>query len=675
MENLISVFVSEANELLEDLEKALLQLEKDKQNKVGISEVFRIMHSLKGAANMFGFEAINQLTHDLETIYQAIRDNGVNLNQEIFNVTLKCLDHLKDLLNNRVIQDGSLQKTHDELLADIHRLSNHIKSAQVETVTTGLTNGGSYASYYILFKPNPKVLLNGTNTLYLVDELLSLGQGVSLPHFSESIAWSQLEADHSYTDFEVILYTDKSEQDILEVFMFVEAESVIEIAKLSDSNLLGEQKKVEHLKSAHQFKKVGKEHILSTLSAAESKTVAVTTDLQRTKSAANVRVSSERLDELMNLVSELVTTQASLSMLAERGTSPELTAVAETVEKITRRLRDNAFTMSLVPVENLVVRFQRLVRDLSKDLGKEIEFKAEGTETEIDKSIIEKLVDPLMHLIRNGLDHGIESPNERLKKGKPSKGTILFKSYYSGANVIIEVKDDGAGINVEKVRAKAISKGLISPDVELSEKEITNLIFLPGFSTSDKITGVSGRGVGMDVVRRNIADIRGDVEVFSKIGEGSTFVITLPLTLSIIDGLLVKVGNADYIIPLSLIRKCYEVSTNELASAYNHWITLDGDRTPYFYLRNRFKVKTEAPQHSQAIQIFSHWGNICLIVDRIVGDYQAVLKPLGRPYREQEEFSGATILGDGTVALVIDPIKLIGKLSREDGDKLGVSKN
>lgn len=669
MENLNSVFIGEATELLEDLEKALLQLEKDKQNKVGISEAFRIMHSLKGAANMFGFEAINSLTHDLETIYQAIRDSGASLDQRIFNVTLACLDHLRILLQNRVIRDPGLQRTHDELLKEIHEISSSIKTTKTEVSPSGAKQDSS-ATYYILFKPNAKALSNGTNTLYLVEELLSLGSGISLPFFEELPQWDILQPELSYTSFEVVLYTTKTEQDIREVFMFVEDESEIEITRLSDENLLHDSSKSEKLTAAHDFKKLGKEQILSSLSEKKSKTATVATELQRAKNSTSVRVSSERLDELMNLVSELVTTQAGLSLLAEKNNSPELTAVAETIEKITRRLRDNAFTMSLVPIENLAVRFQRLVRDLSKDLAKEIEFKTEGTETEIDKSIVEKLADPLMHLIRNGLDHGIESPEVRLRKGKQRKGTILFKAYYSGANVVIEVKDDGAGINLEKVRSKAISKGLISGDVELSEKEIINLIFLPGFSTSDKITDVSGRGVGMDVVRRNIVDIRGDVEVFSKEGEGSTCVITLPLTLSIIDGLLVKVGETDFVIPLSMVNKCHEVNSKQLESAYNHWITLDGQRTPYFYLRNRFNASTPTPEHSQAIEISSHWGSIGLIVDKIVGDYQAVLKPLGQPYRDQDEFSGATILGDGTVALVIDPIKLISKLNREDGQNI-----
>src|SRR6478609_782235 len=365
----------------------------------------------------------------------------------------------------------------------------------------------------------------------------------------------------------------------------------------------------------------------------------------------------------MNLVSELVTTQASLTLLSEENQSAELTAIAENVEKITRRLRDNAFTMSLIPIESLLVRFQRLVRDLSAELKKDVEFKIEGAETEIDKSIIEKLSDPLLHLLRNAIDHGIESPEERVKKGKRKQGTILFKSYYSGANVIIEIKDDGAGIKFEKIRKIAIEKGLILADAELSENEIINLIFLPGFSTADQITGVSGRGVGMDVVKRNIGDIRGEIEVFTKVGEGSTFQIKLPLTLSIIDGLRIEIGTTEYILPLFAVQKCYEVVTAQLTETFNQWVTLDGQRIPFLFLREDFGATNNAPYHSQIIKIVQNGNPVGLVVDRIVGDYQAVLKPLGHLYRNQDEFSGATILGDGTVALVIDPVKLIQKHS------------
>jgi two-component system chemotaxis sensor kinase CheA len=372
----------------------------------------------------------------------------------------------------------------------------------------------------------------------------------------------------------------------------------------------------------------------------------------------------------MNLVSELVTTQARLSLFSNSNSSNELSAITENIEKITRRLRDNAFTMSLVPLESIAVRFQRLVSDLSKELKKEIEFKTEGLDTRIDKSIIEKLTDPILHILRNCIDHGIEDKATRASHNKSIKGCVTLRSFYSGSHVIIEISDDGAGLSTEKIKSKAIAQGLISADTQLSERELTDLIFVPGFSTASAITGVSGRGVGMDVVKRNITDIRGEVEVKSTTGKGSTFIIKLPLTLSIVDGLLVKIGAIDFVLPLSAVTKCYEVETHTLESTFNHWVTLDGKRTAFLYLREAFNIQNEKPTYSQLINVPFNNTTVGLAVDKIVGEYQAVLKPLGKFYHDQDEFSGATILGDGTVALVLDTNKLINKLAVESQSML-----
>lgn len=658
MENLVAVFVGEATELLKDLEKALLQLEDDKHDKVGISEVFRIMHSLKGSANMFGFDAINHLTHDLETIYQAIRDAGAELTSDIFNTTLLCLDHLTALLENPSLTDPRLKSMQERLLAEIRRHTHQIDQVSNNTQLREVT--GEETTYYVSFHAGKDILKNGTNTLYLIDELVALGKGLAFANIAPG-DWNTLVPESNLIGFEVVLCTKKCEQEIRDVFIFVDGDSEIEIIALGSHDLITEEIEASLTKAHCHDKKLGITRINEIIHLPIQRETNKKTGIP-SKNTLNVRVPSQRLDELMNLVSELVTTQASLSLWAEKSNSAQLTAVAETIEKLTRRLRDNAFSMTLVPVENLVVRFQRLVRDLSKELGKEVSFTTIGTETEIDKSIVEKLVDPIMHLVRNSLDHGIETPGERLKKGKAQHGTIQFKAYYSGTNVLIELTDDGAGINLERVRQKAVEKGLIAIDAVLSEKEITNLIFLPGFSTSDIITEVSGRGVGMDVVRRNITDIRGEIDVTSVPGQGSSFTIRLPLTLSIIDGLLVKIAEQDFILPLSSVRKCYEIETSALAGHYNHWLTLDGERTPYLYLRSNFGIDSLPPSFSQVVKISTQLGQIGLVVDRVIGDYQAVLKPLGQLYNGQDEFSGATILGDGTVALVIDPTKLIQKL-------------
>lgn len=670
MDNLKAIFMAEAAELIADIERALLQLEQDQQNKEGIQSIFRAMHTLKGSASMFGFDTVSTLTHHLESIYESIRDGKNQLSTTILSTTFKGLDHLQKLIDDPTMENEGVQQNHALLLKEIINLEQEQHQDIAKNGVALLTVPVSVeevTTYYIYFLPPSTIAHNGTNALYLVEDLLNLGDAVAIPFFNNLPSFEELAPDASYIGFELVLSTSKTEKDIRDVFMFVAGECELTIVKIAAGNVLADQ--------AVQTKLLGEQNLDAPKGVEKIKDIltasapALAQSSQATGKAAqavsSIRVSSERLDELMNLVSELVTTQARLSLFAGQETSNEVATIAENVEKITRRLRDNAFSMCLIPVENLVVRFSRLVRDLSTELKKDISFKTEGTDTEIDKSVIEKLTDPILHLLRNCIDHGIELPAERRKKGKPAQGTILLKSFYSGANVIIQIIDDGAGIDLGKVKKKAISRGLIAEGAELSEKELLDLIFLPGFSTADQLTGVSGRGVGMDVVKRNIADIRGEIELNTKAGEGTTFTIKLPLTLSIIDGLLVRIKETDFIIPLVVVDKCYEVETTLLTQAFNQWVTLDGERIPFLFLRNEFSIYENPPVLSQVIKVAYEGRVIGLVVDRIIGQYQAVLKPLGQLYHNQNECSGATILGDGSVALVLDTAKLIKKLFSE----------
>jgi two-component system, chemotaxis family, sensor kinase CheA len=336
-----------------------------------------------------------------------------------------------------------------------------------------------------------------------------------------------------------------------------------------------------------------------------------------------------------------------------------LMPIAENVQKLSRQLRDVAFSIVLIPIENMLTRFQRLVRDLSSELGKDVVFVTEGAETELDKTIIESLADPLMHILRNSLDHGIEDAEQRAKSGKPKQGRISLKAFYSGANVMIKISDDGAGIDPEIITQKAIAKGIITADRKLSKREVLDLVFLPGFSTAKKVTDVSGRGVGMDVVKRKIADIRGEVEIDSELGIGTSITIKLPLTLSIIDGLLVKVEDTHFIIPLTFVDKIFAVEHSTIANTFNNVIVLDGKQVPFFYVRREFGHQESTQFYEQAIVVNFEEKSVGLIVDSVIGEYQAVLKPLGKHYKRQDMISGATILGDGTVALVMDSNKII----------------
>ena len=380
---------------------------------------------------------------------------------------------------------------------------------------------------------------------------------------------------------------------------------------------------------------------------------------KRKPSAPGIRVPVERLDTMMSLVTELITLQAKLSVLTFEHPQPDLLAAAESLEKISTSIRDNAFSMCLVPVENMVTPFHRLVRDLAAELHKEIDFITEGTETELDKNSMEGLQDPLMHLLRNCIDHGIEEPGIREKNGKPRHGRILFKAYCAGAHVYIEIQDDGKGINKEKIRATAIKQGLIGESDVLSDKELLQLVFIPGFSTAEQITETSGRGVGMDVVKRRIADIKGQVSIHSTENVGTTVTIQLPITLSIIDGLLVKVNGAEYVIPLSAVDICHEVSSVQLMNSFSHVIVIDDQAIPFINLQNELAGIETAMQSREIVVVQYGEKKIALLVDVIAGKFQAVLKPLGRYFNHLDIVSGATILGDGNIALVLDTNKVV----------------
>lgn len=660
MDKLQAIFFAEAEELIGDLERAMLELEKEPGNAKGIKEVFRVMHTLKGSGSMFGYDSLSSFTHDLETIYDSVRSGQMSLTPDILQVTLASIDHLKDLIKDPTLNNDSVRNTHQYLLNKVKDLQEN--RGEVQLVEDVASEG---ATWYISLKFKSGVFQNGTNPLFLVDDLVNLGESLVIPHFDEVPVFSKIKVDESYATFELVLYTTAGEQGIREVFIFAEDQCVLHVQKLSDENLL----KVTEFRALLQdcppdkppfgyavvramadgvFRKAGDV-------AAENKG-----PVSKATEVTSIRVSSDKLDELMNLVSELVTSQARLTLLAESHNIADLVNLSENMEKITRRLRDNAFTICLVPIESLVTRFQRLVRDLSRELKKEIEFVAEGTETELDKSIIERITDPILHILRNCIDHGIESPSERTRKGKPAKGTIKLKAFHSGTSVFIQISDDGRGVDPEKIRAKAIKQGLIPADAVLSEKETFDLLFRAGFSTAEKVTDVSGRGVGMDIVRQNIDIIHGEVNLQSKVDEGTTITIKLPLTLSIMDGMLVRLGSSSYVVPLSIVDKCYEIPAEKLDQSIVQKRIFDGNLIPLFNLRTAFGEGSHTGM-TQVIKIKYEEFPVAITVDSIIGEYQAVMKPLGTVYRDQDEFSGATILGDGSVALVFDTDKLIRK--------------
>lgn len=673
MDNFQKKFIEEATDLINNLEKAVLTLERDINNNELIAEVFRIMHSLKGGGGMFGFDDISNFTHNLETIYDEVRNGKLKVTDDLLSITFSSVDHLRNLLDPDALKDKQINKNHNILLKRVEEIIKGVDRLPLADVNddTGLDEENAQQTVYIYFAPNESIMDNGTNPLYLIEELCSLGTSVVFTRTSKIPMLLRFNSSKCYTAWEVFLVTTEHINNVQDVFIFVEDESELEVSKIADFDVLSNEKFNENIHSLYSEKNhfdptVIKSLVDNVVEEKKSEIVNVNEKLKiftKENVISSIRVSSDKIDQLMNLVSELVTTQASLSLYVEENQVYALNQLSENIENITRQLRDTAFSISLVPIETMLTRFHRLIRDLSSEFNKNIEFITEGAETELDKTLIQGLTDPLMHIIRNSVDHGIEPEAERIEKGKTPQGMIYLKAFYSGANVVIKIQDDGRGIDIEKVRQKAIDKELISPETKYSDKEILDLVFIAGFSTAQSVTDVSGRGVGMDVVKRKIDEIRGTVYLESKKNVGTTITIKLPLTLSIIDGLLVVIGDTKYVMPLNLVEKIYAHEHEQFVNVFNNIIVVDGDQIPFYYLRDEFNVSGEPLSVEQLVLVKYEEKRIGLVVDSVVGEYQAVLKPLGKLYKNHEIISGATILGDGTIALVLDTNKIIHEFS------------
>lgn len=661
-------FLEEANEHISNIEEALLKLEESSGKSELIEQIFRSMHTLKGGGAMFGFNRISELTHSLETIFDHLRKDISRLSEDIIAISFEAVDQLKILADENRDSEIYDSAGYRELLNKIEQCSNLTSTAtdvpeKASKKYPDKEHRSTTRTFYIYFKPHADIFDNGTNPLYIIDELVSDESYISLPRFGIIPELGHIEPEKCYIWWEIFLATDKSLNELKDIFIFVEDACELEVIEIAPVNLIDNNRFFNEVRTyIESGERTDLSFIRSFTTTARDNQKKEEPDAgksilsQKIKEAkiSSIRVDSEKIDNFMNLVSELITTQATLSLFATKEQNHELSQIAENMQKLTRDLRDLAFNIALIPIDQVVTRFHRLVRDLSKELCKEVDFITEGTETELDKNIIECLSDPILHILRNSVDHGIESPEKRRQLGKPEKGHIHFKAFYAGANVHIQINDDGAGMDPERIREKAIENKIINTDSEMSRREIFDLIFLPGFSTSQNVTGISGRGVGMDVVKRRISEIRGTVEIDSEINVGTTITIKIPLTLSIIDGLLVNVDKEKYLIPLTSIRKIYPIHHRELVNNFHNLIRLDDRLIPYFYLRDEFNINENISEEEHAVEIGYEDKKVALIVDNVIGEYQAVLKTLGRHYKNQDMICGATILGDGAVALVMD---------------------
>jgi two-component system chemotaxis sensor kinase CheA len=695
MDNFKEAFREEAFELLSELETSLLELEQDPDNRETIERAFRALHTIKGSGAMAGFDDIAAFTHEVESVFEHLRHGRLAVTKELVDLTLAARDVIRGMLEPADNGDEGRDMEAKGIVRALKELLPAASACIDERVSQGPSESPAASddvvTYRIFFRPHPDIFTKGTNPLLLLNELRQLGDCEVVAHPDDIPDLEELNPEECHTYWDVILTTREGINAVRDVFIFVEDDCELKVEAMDEQDILdnephrkklgeilverGDVAREDLLKVLGSQRRIGELLVDQGLADAGKVRAALAEQQhleeirqkrQQEEQASSIRVPAAKLDTLVDLVGELVTVQASLSQLASSRRVPELRSIAEHVHRLTAELRDNTMTIRMLPIGTTFNKFKRLVRDLSKELGKEIVLTTAGAETELDKTVIERLNDSLMHLIRNCIDHGIEPPDVRKTAGKTAHGTVHLSAVHSGANVLIRITDDGAGLDEEAVRKKAAEKGLIAPDAELSRKEIFSLIFAPGFSTAGKVTNVSGRGVGLDVVKRNIEALRGSIDIGSEKGVGTTVTLKLPLTLAIIDGLLVKVGKTFFVLPLSIVEECVELSREEVARAHGRHVALiRGEIIPYIRLRERFSINGDLPPIEQIVVTNTAADKVGFVVDKVMGEHQTVIKNLGKMYREVGGISGATILGDGTVALIMDVPKLLERLGLE----------
>lgn len=684
MDQFQQTFVNEAHDLLENLEEGLLALEESPDDMETIGAIFRALHTLKGSGAMFGFNNISRFAHEIENIYDLMRSGGLTANQEIISATLAA----KDVIRGMLAQGDEVS---DETGQEMRRIQavfapfsqkkagKSVDSAsQKPPVAAEAEASEEEKTWRIRFRPSSAILRSGLDPSTLFAELKDMGV-LSITANVDNIPYlSDITPDETYVLWDMVLTTQKDINAIKDVFIFVEDDSEIRIEevelederpkRLGDILVERGDASPEAIDSAFTPPpKIGEVLVekgvvspgyVASAIAEQKHLKDVQEKKKQLEETSSIKVDTEKLDRLVNLIGELVTSQARLSQIAQSRADMDVVAVSEELERLTADLRDNAMSIRMLPIGTLFTKFRRLVRDLSKEMKKEIKLVMEGAETELDKTVIDKLNDPMVHLIRNSLDHGIETPEKRLAAGKPAEGLLRLTARHEGANVIIEIVDDGRGIDKDAVLNKAMEKGLVGPGVNLTDAEIYKLILLPGFSTAKTVSSVSGRGVGMDVVKKNIDSLRGSIEIASRPGEGTTVSLKIPLTLAIIDGLLTRIENEHFIIPLAFVEECIELTQDRARQCGGDFVEVRGELVPYLDLRRNFAIEGDPPEIRQAVIVSDKEQRLGLIVDTVLGDHQTVIKPLGSVFKNVDFLSGASILGNGEIALIVDVVRL-----------------
>ena len=697
IKNAINTFFIESREILNDMETQLLNIEKGNLDEDTLNAIFRGAHTIKGSAGMFSFEDIEGFTHIMESLLDDVRNRKISLDSDLISLLLECKDYIGIMFdffekNEGQTLNADMLKTNKNLL---ERLSKYFPS---KTGTNDDLRKVINQCWHISLRFSKNVFKNGLDPQSFISYLEKIGKIIKIITISDALpSLKELDPQMCYLGFEITFKGDVSKEKIEDVFEFVQDDcdirilpplsNINEYKKLIDdlpeeSTRIGEILKnigalteseltgilgiqvdgdvnIENDDLKH-FGEIAVEKNLIQRSVVDA-ALQKQQDIMKSKDSnkKTIRVDAGKLDNLINLIGELVIKSANISQQSKETENIELIESVSEMSRLIEDIRDSTMNVRMVPIGETFRRYERIVRDLSKGQDKIIDLVINGGETELDKTIIEKLTDPLTHLIRNSIDHGIKSKKERLSQGKSPNGKIELNAYHETGSIVIEINDDGNGLDKNKILQKAIERGMIETDQNISDMEIFKLIFEPGFSTADKITNISGRGVGMDVVKKNIESLRGSVILKSEEGIGTNVRIHLPLTLAIIDGLLVKVGEFSYVLPLGAVVECIVITRDEINDKNKgNFINLRGEFLPFMRLREFFEEKSEEPQKENIIVVEYANKKAGLVVDKPMGEFQTVVKPFSKLFKSLQWVSGSTILGDGTVALILDVPKL-----------------
>ncbi len=697
IQSAMNLYFTESREILDAMEGYLLDIEKDSKNQETINALFRTAHTIKGSSGMFGLSEIEKFTHNVENILDDVRQGKIEIDTDLSAIFLESRDFISAMLD--FFENDNNAKLSEDLIDIKEKLLIKFKPYMPASPEENLSIN-KFWHISLGFKEDS--FRDGFDPRTFISYLECIGKIINLTVKTDDIPLiSDIDPESCYLGFDIDFDSDATKKKIEDVFEFVKDDCDIQIiSPISEVNAsiksinelpetpvrLGEMLKNTGALTDHELDKAlaiqkddlsnpdksssDKSSLIGEIfleekmvqkpvldAAIEKQKVINKSEEKKNKS---IRIDADKLDDLINVVGELVITGANIRQLADKYKHPDLLKTSKTMSRLIEDIRDKTMNTRMVQIGETFKRFERIVHDLSRETGKEIDLIISGGDAELDKTLVERISDPLMHLIRNSVDHGISSPEERMSKGKPRRGKIFLNAYHETGSIVIEVRDDGDGLNREKILEKALKQGLIQPGQNLPDSELFQLIFEPGFSTADKITNISGRGVGMDVVKRNIEALRGNTNIESRDGEGMSIRIHLPLTLAIIDGFMIKVNEYFYVIPLDMVIEGTEVAREKITGRDGgNFLNLRGEMLPLLRLRDFFGFKASEQEKENIIVVEYSRKKIGLVADKLMGEFQTVIKPLGKFFTELQWISGATILGSGEVAVILDIPKLI----------------